>query len=181
MYIHMPTCIFPCLYVQIDVFTCLDLCSLHSLYYLPCAFALCAMFVCLDLGYVCHAMCYCSLFVSFIAFSCILAYWFRPNLDPTVFVIVHVPRPISKWFGSFLFACLCLLASMFYACVSLSSSRLCYVWCPLQAWPYVVTSNAHEALFGFNPLGGISGYWVATCVPFPFPLRIMLCLPCLFV
>ena len=34
---HMRTCIFPCLYVQIDVFTCLDLCSLHSLYYLPYA------------------------------------------------------------------------------------------------------------------------------------------------
>ena len=52
MCIHMSTCIFPCLYVQIDVFTCLDPCSLYALYYLPCACALYAMFVCLDLGYV---------------------------------------------------------------------------------------------------------------------------------
>ena len=45
----------------------------HALYYLPCACAIHAMFVYLDLGYVCHAMCYCSSFVPSIAFSCILA------------------------------------------------------------------------------------------------------------
>ena len=28
--------------------------------------------------------------------SCVLAYWFGLDLDPTVFVIVHTPWPISK-------------------------------------------------------------------------------------
>ena len=28
--------------------------------------------------------------------SCFLAYWFGPDLDPMVFVIVHTPRPTSK-------------------------------------------------------------------------------------
>ena len=53
-YIHMlrRTCLFPYLYV------------LYALYYLPCICVLHAMFVCLGLGLVCHAMCYCSLFVT---------------------------------------------------------------------------------------------------------------------
>ena len=54
------------------------------------------MFVCLDLGYVCNAMCYCNLFVAFVSLSCVLAYWFGPDLDPMVLVIVHTPRPTSK-------------------------------------------------------------------------------------
>ena len=71
-YIHisMLICVDRCAYMPM----CSDPCSLHALYYLPCACALHAMFVCLDLGYVCHAMCYYSLFVPFIAFSCVLAY-----------------------------------------------------------------------------------------------------------
>ena len=110
MYIYMPKCIFPCLYVQISVFTCLDRCSLHALCYLPYACALYAMFVCLDLGYFCHAMCYCSPFVTFVSLSCVLLYQFGSNLDPMVFVIIHVPWPISTGFGSPLSACLCLFA-----------------------------------------------------------------------
>ena len=98
-----------------------------------------------------------------------------------VFVIIHTPRPTSKGFRSFLFACLCLLASMLYACASLFCFRLCHVWYPPWAWPCVVTSDAYEVLFGCNHLGGIFECWVAPCVPFPFPLRAMLCLPCLFV
>ena len=73
-----------------------------------------------------------------------------------------------KGFGSFLFACLCLLASMLYACVSLSSSRFCHVWRPPRARPCVVTSDAHEALFRCNHLGGISEFRVALCVLFLF-------------
>ena len=44
----------------------------------------------------------------------------------------------------------------------------------------MVTSDAHEALFGYNHLGGISGCQVALCIPFPFLLCAMICLPCLF-
>ena len=124
MYIHMPTCIFPCLYVQIGVITCLDRCSLHALCYLPYACALYAMFVCLDLGYFCHAMCYCSPFVTFVSLSCVLLYQFGSNLDPMVFVIIHVPWPISTGFGSPLFACLCLFA---YLLVCLSHLFACFL------------------------------------------------------
>ena len=122
VYVFMPTCLDLCFHMLV----CLDLYSLHALYYLPCACALHAMFVCLDLGYVCHAMCYCSHFVPFvpfITFSCVLAYWFGPDLEPMVFVIVHTPWPISNGLDHPYFACLCLLASMLYAYVGLSSSR----------------------------------------------------------
>ena len=55
------------------------------------------MFVCLELGYVCHAMCYCSPFVTLSFFlSYVLAYELGLDLDPMVFVIVHTPWPISK-------------------------------------------------------------------------------------
>ena len=38
----------------------------------PCACAIYAMFGCLNLGYVCHAMCYCS---PFVALSFFLVFW----------------------------------------------------------------------------------------------------------
>ena len=132
--------VLPCLYarlVHVDVYvsmpTCLDLCSLHALCHHLYACMLHTMFMCLGLDLVCYATCYCCPFVPFITFSCVLALWLGLDLDPMVFVIVHTPRPTSKGFGSFLFACLCLLASIFYACVSLSSSRLCLVWRPPRA------------------------------------------------
>ena len=60
MHISMPICPDLCFHMLMR----LDLCFLCALCYLPCACALHAMFVCLDLGYVCHAMCYCSPFVA---------------------------------------------------------------------------------------------------------------------
>ena len=111
----MPICLDLCFHMLV----CLDLCSLHVLCYLPCACALHAMFVCLDLGYVCHAMCYCCPFVAlsfflefwpFVFLSCVLAYRFEPNLDPMVFVIVHTPWPTSKGLDhSYLHVYACLL------------------------------------------------------------------------
>ena len=62
---------------------------------------------------------------------------------------------------------------MLYACASLSCSRLscsrlCHAWCPPRPWSCLVTSDAHEALFGCDHLGGISGCQVALYIPFPF-------------
>ena len=134
------------------------------------------MFMCLGLDLVCYAMCYCIPFLTFVSLSYVLAYWFRPDLDPIVFVIVHTSWPTSKGLDhSYLHVYACLLLC-FYACVSLSSSRICHIWGTLRAWPCVVTSNAHEALFGCNHLGGISECQVAPCVPFPFSalLNVML-------
>ena len=47
--------------------------SLHASCYLPWACVLYAMSMCLGLGYVCHAMCYCSPFVALSFFLVILA------------------------------------------------------------------------------------------------------------
>ena len=74
MYVSMPIC----LDLGFHMPMCLDLCSLHVLSYLSCAFALHSMFVCLDLGYVFHAMCYCS---PFTALSFFHVFW-SIGLDP---------------------------------------------------------------------------------------------------
>ena len=122
--------LYPCLHMHI----CLDSCSskfmcyastcLHARFYaymprsmfshacvLGSMFSTCFMSssICLcALSHVHHAMCYCS---PFVALS-------RLNTK------THI-----KGFGSSLFACLCLLTSMLYACVSLSCSRLYHLWC----------------------------------------------------
>ena len=85
-----------------------------------------------------------------------------------VFIIVRTPWPISNGLDHPYFACLCLLASMLYACIGLSSSRPYHVWRTWRVCGCVVTSNTHEALFGCNHLGCIFGCWVAPCVPFLF-------------
>ena len=92
----------PCIHTHICLVSCssmpmcLNLYSLHALCYLPCACVLHAMIMCLGLDLVCHVMCYCGHFVHFIAFSCVLAYWFGLDLDLMVFVIVHTPWSTSK-------------------------------------------------------------------------------------
>ena len=67
MHVSMLICLDRCFHMLV----CSDLCSLHALCYFSCACVLHAMFVHLDLGYVCHAMCYCSPFValSFLRFG----------------------------------------------------------------------------------------------------------------
>ena len=70
--------------------------------------------------HVCHAMCYCSPFVPFIAFSCVLAFWFELDLGPMVFVIVHTPWPISKGLNHPIFhVCACLLLCFMLVLASL--------------------------------------------------------------
>ena len=122
MHVSMPICLDLCFHMPM----CLDLCSLHVLYYLPCACVLHAMLVCLGAILVCHATCYCSSFVAFVSLLCVLAYWFELDLDPVVLVIFHTPRPTSKGLDHSYFACLCLLASILYAYISVSRSRLCH-------------------------------------------------------
>ena len=112
MHIFMPICVDLCCHMLV----CLDLCSLHAVCHLPCACALHAMFLCLNLGYVYHAICYCSHFFAFVFLSCVLAWWLGPDLDSMVFVTILTPRPTSKGLDHpicmFMFACfyaLCLL------------------------------------------------------------------------
>ena len=92
MYVSMLICLDLCFHKPMF----LDLCSLHALCYLPCACVHHTMFMCLGIDLVCHAMCYFNPFVHFIAFSCVLAYWFGPDLDPMAFATVRTPWPTSK-------------------------------------------------------------------------------------
>ena len=79
-----------------------------------------AMFMCLDLDFVCYVMCYCSSFVPFIAFSCVLAYWFEPDLDPMVLVIIYTLKPTSKGLdNSYLHVYACLLLCFMLVLASL--------------------------------------------------------------
>ena len=68
MHISMLICVDQCVYMLRSMFST---CLCHHL----CACMLHAMFMCLDLDLVCHAMCYHSPFVLFIAFSPVLAIW----------------------------------------------------------------------------------------------------------
>ena len=123
LYVYMHVSVPICLYLCFHMLVWLDLYSLHVSCYFPCACALYAMFACLDLGYVCHVMCYCSPFVvlsSFLCFGLLVRTRSRPyGLCHCPYTFVHIKRP-----GSFLFACLYLLASMLYTRLSLSCSRL---------------------------------------------------------
>lgn len=111
MHVSMPICLDSCFHMP----TCLNLCSLHALYYLPRACVLLAMFVYLGLGYVCHAMCYCSPFVAFVSLSCVLAYWFEFDLDPMVLVLIRTPWPISKGLDHPI--CMSMLACLYALCL----------------------------------------------------------------
>jgi len=97
-------------YMHIPMLICVDQC----VYMLRSMFSTCFMpsFMCLGLDLFCHAICYCSPFVPFITFSCVLVYWLGPYLDPMVFVIIYTPRHTSKGIDHHI--CMSMLA-FFYA------------------------------------------------------------------
>jgi len=71
------------------------------------------MFVCLDLGYVCHAMCYCSPFVPFVASSFFLEFWPIVRTQFRPYGLCHSPytKAYIKGFGPpyfHVYACLLL-------------------------------------------------------------------------
>ena len=126
LHVHMRVSMPICLDLCFHILMCLNLCFLHVLCHLPCACVLHAMFVCIDLGYVCHAMCYCS---PFVALSFLLVFWpISSDSIQTLWSLslsIHLGPYQRVWIT--LFAGLYWLASMLYACVSLSCSRLCHV------------------------------------------------------
>ena len=68
MHVSMPMRLDLCFHMLV----CSDPCSLRALCHYLCAYVLHTLCMCLDLGYVCHAMCYCS---PFVAFSFFLVFW----------------------------------------------------------------------------------------------------------
>ena len=170
------TCLDLCFHMP----TCLDLCSLHAICYFPCACALHAMFMCLDLGYACHAMCYCSPFVPFVSISCVLAYWFRPDLDPMFFIIIRTPWPILKGLDHpicmSMFPCSHALSSMLASLVlgfaTLDTlNGFVVVWLHLTPIRPCVDVTILEASPDARLLCAYPSF---------FLLCVMLCLPCLF-
>ena len=74
-----------------------------------------------------YAMCYCSPFVTFVSLPCVLTSWLGPDLDPVVFVIVHIPRPISKGLDHpylHVYACLFLCSMLVLASLVLGFATL---------------------------------------------------------
>ena len=159
--------------------TCLDLCSLHALYYLPCACALLAMFVCLGLGYVCHVMCYCSLFVDCLSFLCFgLLVWIRSwpyGLGYHQYTLAHIKGFESSYLH--VYACLLIcfmlvLASLVLGFAMLNAlSGFVVVWLrptPMRPCLGVTTSEAS------------SDARLLRAYLSPFSFRAMIYLPCLF-
>ena len=126
---------------------------------------------CLDL--------YSQPFCCFIFPSCVYGLLVQTRSRP--YGLCHHPYTLAhiKGLGSFLF-CMSMLAC-FYAL------GLCWFFLfqalllPQQVCGCVVTSDTHEALFGYNHLRGISRCQQFLAYLSPFLLRAIICLPCLFV
>ena len=138
-YIYMLRCISTCL-LCISMLICVDRCVymlrlMFSTCFMSSSMCLCAsrhVYVlrprpCLS----CHLLLYpfCSfyrIFFFFFFFFCVFGLMVRTRSGP--YGICHRPytKAHIKGFGSPLFACLCLLAFVLYACVSLFSSRFCH-------------------------------------------------------
>ena len=97
MFVHLDLCfhMFVCLDLCLHMLVCSVLCSACFMLSSMCLCAPCH--VCMlrpRLCLSCHVLLY--PFCHFIFLSFVLAYWFGPDLDPMVFVIIHTPRPTSK-------------------------------------------------------------------------------------
>ena len=150
----------------IYVFTCL--CAwIYALCHLPCACALHAMLVCLGLDLFVMP---CAITIVLFLLLHFLVFW--PFGSDSIQALWSLSLSIQLgpyqrvWITHF--SCVYLIASMFYACVSLSCSRLCHVWRSQRVHGCVVTFDANEALFGCSHLGCIAMMPVASCTPIPF-------------
>ena len=132
----------------------------------------------------CHVLLYpfCR-FVSFF-FSCILAYWFKPDLDPMVFVTVHTPRPIPKGLDHptfHVYACLSLCLISMLASLDLGFAMLDALSGFEVVWLYLTPMRPclDVTIQDASP-------WcpVALCTPFPFAapcddmLTMLVCVTC---
>ena len=116
-------------YVLRSMFSCAcvlgsTLCLLYAIFHvlvcsMPCLCAQAqAMFV-----LSCAILALLLLYLSFLCFGLLVWTQSRPyGLCHCTYTLAHI-----KGFGSSLFTCLCLLASMFYVCVILSCSRFCHI------------------------------------------------------
>ena len=115
----------------------------------------------------------------FVFLYCVLAYWLGPDLEPVVFVIVHIPWPISEGLDHpFLHVYARLLP-----CFILVLASLVLGFATLDALGGFVVVWLHPT--PMRPRLGVTTWdtsldtgLLCACL---FPLRAMICLPCLFV
>ena len=155
-----------CLDLYFIMLVCLGLCSACFMPSFVCFYTRCHVCVPrLRLCLSCHMLL--QPFCHFIFLSCVLAYWFGPDLDPMVFVIVHIPWPISK--GLYRLFFMSMLACFYTLCLCqpLQFQALPRLT-PLVSCGGMVTSNVHKALFGCSHLGCIAVMLIALCTHSPF-------------
>ena len=154
--------------------------SMFSTCFMPSSMCLCApCHVCVPRPRLCLS-CHVLLwpFCRFVLLSCVLAYWFGPDLDPMVFVTVHTPWPTSKGldhpylhvYASLLLCFMHMIAFLILGFATLDAlSGLVVMWLhPTSMRPCldVTTWNASPWC------------WLLRAHLSPFPLRVMICLPC---
>ena len=144
--LHAWICVLPCFYAYIHMLICTFTC-LHAYLraymnrsvYLHTLIDAFYMLYAISHVLVCFMPCLCAqaqtlsvMPCAIVALLC-LGLMVRTRFRP--YGLCHRPytKAHIKEFGSFLLACLCLLVSMLYACVSLSRYRLCHALCPMQA------------------------------------------------
>ena len=147
-----------CLDLGFHMLICLDLCS----YMLICLDLCLHMLVCLDLCSTCFMP----------SSMCLCAPW-------SLSLSVHLGPYQRVWITRC--ACLCFLASMLYACVSLSSSRLFQAWRPQRVVVVWLHPTPMRPCLGATTWDASPQCQLLRAYLSPFPLHAMICLPCLFV
>ena len=161
---HMLICLDLCSFMLV----CLDPCSMCFMppsmcLYVPCCDYVLRLRLCLSCHVLLQPFC-CSTFLS-----CVLAYWFGPDLDPMVFVIVHTPWPILKGFTNpilHVYACLLL-------CFMLVLASLVLRFATFDTLSGFVVMWLHP--MPMRPCSDITIQGYITMMPIA-----MICLPCLF-
>ena len=173
-YTYMSTSMFSHAYVHGSTFsTCFFLYSMCLC--TPCHVCMPRPRICLS----CHVVL--QPFCRFIFLSYILAYWFKPDLDLVVFFIVYTPWPTSKGLDNLylqVYACLFLcfrfvLASLVLGFVMFETlNGFVVVW--LHSTP--TRPCLDVTIWDASPRCQLLHAYLSL-----FPLRVMICLPCLFV
>ena len=163
-WIHVLPCLcvkFPHIYTHVSMPLCLDLCFHMLVRSMPCLCAqIQAMFV-----MPCAIVPLLSLCLSFLCFGLLVRTRSRPyGLCHCPYTKAHIKR---VWIiPIFMFMLACFYALCLYQLLQFQA--LPCLMPPQRVCGCVVTSNAHEALFGCNHLGCIAMMPVASCIPFPF-------------
>ena len=153
MYVSMPICLDLCFHMHVCFYAYMSRSMFTHAYVTGSMFSTCFMLCSMCLRASCrvcvsrprlYLSCHLLLqpFCHFVFLFCILAYQFKPNLDPMAFVIVHTPWPTSK---------------------GLDHPYLHVYTCFLPCFMLVITS----IFLGFTMLDALCGFVVVWLLPTP--------------